>query len=153
MKPLKHLKPLKLSKVYLRIITNIQRPRFPFNFRITANEWIIEHHVVDFGKWSNDRILYNGVLNNSIFAQGYIRADNGVANVTTFGNAYRWNNDRIFKCMQLRNSPPEFLNKIALDWSKDSFLPQSNQLETLKGLNSAPLWIMHSSASVRLNSL
>ena len=48
--------------------------------------------------------------------------------------------------------PPNFLSSMAFDISNDSFLPQSNQFSTLNGFNSAPLCIMHSRASVRLNS-
>src|SRR6476620_4508431 len=49
--------------------------------------------------------------------------------------------------------PPNFLSRIAFDSSKVSFLPQSNQVCTLKDLNLVPLRIIHSRASVRLNSL
>src|SRR5438045_8216680 len=49
--------------------------------------------------------------------------------------------------------PPNFLSRIAFDSRSVSFLPQSNQFCTLKDLNLVPLDIMHSRASVRLNSL
>src|SRR5512141_2741355 len=49
--------------------------------------------------------------------------------------------------------PPNFFKRMAFDSSSDSFLPQSNQFCTLKDLNLAPLCIMHSRPSVRLNSL
>src|SRR6476619_7639945 len=49
--------------------------------------------------------------------------------------------------------PPNFFSNIAFDSNNDSFLPQSNQFCTLNDLNLAPLCIMHSKPSVRLNSL
>src|SRR5678810_1423523 len=47
---------------------------------------------------------------------------------------------------------PNFFSSVAFDSSKVSFLPQSNQLSTLKLLNFAPCFIIQSSASVRLYS-
>src|SRR5690242_2893222 len=48
--------------------------------------------------------------------------------------------------------PPNFCKRIELDFKRDSFLPQSNQFSTLKDLKVSPPVIIHSSASVRLNS-
>src|SRR6185312_15072211 len=48
--------------------------------------------------------------------------------------------------------PPNFCSKIEFDCKSDSFLPQSNQFSTLKDLKVSPPSIIHSRASVRLNS-
>src|SRR5256885_2095198 len=54
------------------------------------------------------------------------------------------------KVCSLEILPPNFFMRIALEASKLSLCPQSNQFCTLNGLIFAPCLIMHSNASVRL---
>lgn len=134
------------------IIPDIQAAVNSFNLGIAATRELLITISKKIGVRTYDGVFDNGMVEGCMFANGNIGTYHSrILNITTLCNVHRGNDDRIR--MIVRGCiTTEFFKQGCIRLQQGFFTPAIEPVLYFERLNLAPLCIIHSSASVRLNS-
>ena len=83
-----------LAEVYFGIVAYIEALAEAAHVGIVTYNRRIKYHLFQFGIGTDDRILNDRRIYSGELANGDIGANDGIADIATFGNVYRLYNNR-----------------------------------------------------------
>lgn len=109
------------TKIYLRIIPNIQALAEAFDRGIAAHQRLLQHHFVDRSVAADDRFLDNGIVDHNIAADGDVRPDDGISDVAVCSDADGVDDDSIIVGRQVAGSVTFAVEQLGVGFDEDLF--------------------------------
>lgn len=85
-----------LTKIYLRIVTDVQTLAEAFDSCIVSDDRLLKHNAVDFGKIADDAFLYYGLIDNGVVSNADAGADDGVFDFAILSDINGGDENRVF---------------------------------------------------------